>query len=153
MRPMKHWLPFLNNTNPSVETRPPKLHNLLQSVSPFHPWHFMSLTPRSFARFPSCILLFTKLVCKLFKVDLVVTFFGSHFRMCLWEMDASTVNSGFRVPVELTVEEESALVSKARPSSTKNKQLGGGNLSWMAKDGVLRTLRPSKTKTKTSLTS
>ena len=89
-----------SNIRASVETRPPKLHNLLQSVSPFHPWHFMSLTPRSFARFPSCILLFTKLVCKLFKVDLVVTFFGSHFRMCLWEMDASTVNSGFRVPVE-----------------------------------------------------
>ena len=30
-----------------------------------------------------CIVLFTKLVCKLFKVGLVVTFFASHFRMCL----------------------------------------------------------------------
>ena len=30
-----------------------------------------------------CIVLLTKLLCKLFKVGLVVTFFGSHFRMCL----------------------------------------------------------------------
>ena len=30
-----------------------------------------------------CIVLCTKLVCKLFIVGLVVTFFGSHFRMCL----------------------------------------------------------------------
>ena len=66
-----------------------------------------------------CIVLFTKLVCKLFKVGLVVTFFGSHFRMCLREMDASTANSRFRLP--RTVEEESALVSEARPSSTKYK--------------------------------
>lgn len=34
-------------------------------------------------------------------------------------MDASTANSRFRVPI--TVEEESALVTEARPSSTKNK--------------------------------
>ena len=61
-----------------------------------------------------CIALFTNLACKLFKVVLVVTFFASHFRMCLSEMDASTANSRFRV--SRTVEEESALVSKARPS-------------------------------------
>jgi len=30
-----------------------------------------------------CIVLFTKLVRKLFKVGLVMTFFGSHVRMCL----------------------------------------------------------------------
>ena len=61
----------------------------------------------------------TKLVCKLFKVGLVVNFFGSHFHMCLREMDVSTANSPFRVP--RTVEEEFALVSEARPSSTKYK--------------------------------
>lgn len=54
-----------------------------------------------------CItVLLKKQVCKLFKVSLVVTFFGSHFRMYLWQMDASTINSGFRVP--RTVEEDSA---------------------------------------------
>ena len=39
--------------------------------------------------------------------------------MCLREMGASTANSRFRVP--RTVEGESALVSEARPSSTKYK--------------------------------
>ena len=48
-----------------------------------------------------------------------MTFFGVHFRMCLWEMDASKFNSRFRVA--RTVEEEFALVNETRPSSTKNK--------------------------------
>ena len=39
--------------------------------------------------------------------------------MCLWEIDASTTNSRFRVV--RTVEEESGLVSEAWPSSTKYK--------------------------------
>ena len=36
-----------SNIRASVETRPPKLHNLLQFSFPSHPWHFMDLLPRS----------------------------------------------------------------------------------------------------------
>ena len=36
----------------SIETRPPKLHNLLRFSPRFHPWHFMGLPhPPSFASF------------------------------------------------------------------------------------------------------
>ena len=63
-----------------------------------------------------CIVLFTELVCKLFKVGLVVNFFWKSFSHVL---DSSTANSRFRVP--RTVAEESALVREARPSSTKYK--------------------------------
>ena len=40
-----------SNIRASVETRPPKLHNLLQFSTPFCLWHFMDLPPSSFASF------------------------------------------------------------------------------------------------------
>ena len=42
-----------SNIRASVETRPPKLHNLLRFSLPFRPWHFMGLPPfpLSFASF------------------------------------------------------------------------------------------------------
>ena len=59
----EHWVQIYSNQKEikyiwhskiraSVETRPPKLHNLLQFSPPFHPWHFMALPPpSSFASF------------------------------------------------------------------------------------------------------
>ena len=47
-------------------------------------------------------------------------FYGSYFRMCLWETNASAANSRFRVP-RIVEEAESALVSEARPSSKRYK--------------------------------
>ena len=58
-----------SNIRASVETRLPKLHNLLQFSPPFHPWHFIGVHPQALRgsaihvflvliikNFPSCYL-------------------------------------------------------------------------------------------------
>ena len=44
-----------SNIRASVETRPPKLHNLLRFFPPFHPWHFRGLSPAPPAALGSAI--------------------------------------------------------------------------------------------------
>ena len=48
----------------SVETSPPKLHNLLQFSPPFHPWHFVDLPRASRVSAIQVFLVFCKLDLK-----------------------------------------------------------------------------------------